>query len=478
RFIGARCVIDGEPFVVDSIVTYGNNPSIRLKQIRQTISADPNGDNTFCTLENWISPQEGKRFILVENLDQTTVWDKVLTKTVDLTQFLPVYTETTTYPDGQILTETIGGLTDTATITHIFDTDPNISSLFPPGVPPGTQVPTGGYTLTFATKQLVQHPDPEVDYYQGIVRVQDIAGNIKELQVLTINYSASTLILKAADPSFALDRNQVTGQFIWQSGNFARVPGLAEAQVGSGKFVNYHPSYQAYFYAESPFAEPAILPAFGEGTRQTYIGIRSLDTVNNLQSYIATPAVLLALELNDPVPPLIPTPPAFATRPNYHGKATYTFDLQVVQPFALLFFRASERTVLDQLYKLDTVKDIIADLAALPAADAAFNTLRWYELVNMVTEAGTGLFKQYIPGGYRFPIPDNPNYSIPDPLIIPVVYPFVAGNVPPGSTAVFAGTNGMTMAKIVKDAIDGGFLPLTEAPAVYSQIKATTLQTS
>jgi hypothetical protein len=478
RYIGGRCVIDGEPFIVDSIVSYGNDPYIRLKQIRQTISADPNGDNTFCTLENWISPQEGKRFILVENLDQNSAWDKVLTKTVDLTQFLPLHTETTTYPDGQILTETIGGLTDTATIAHIFDNDPNISNFFPLGVPPGTQVPTGGYLLTFATKQLLPHPDPEADYYQGIVRVRDIAGNIKELQVLEINNSGSTLILKAADPSFALDRDPLTGNFIWQSGNFVRVPGVVEAQVGGGKFVNYHPSYQAYFYADSPFAEAAILPAFGEGTRQTYIGIRSLDTVNNLKSYIATPAVLLALELNDPVAPLIPTPPTFATRPNYHGKATYTFDLQVQQPFALLFFRASERTILDQLYKSDKVIDILADLAALPAADAAFNTSRWSDLVNMVTESGTGLFKEYIPGGYRFPIPNNPAYSIPDPLIFPAVFPFVAGNVPPGSTAVVGGTNGMTMEKIVKDAIDGAFLPLTEEPAVYSQLKATSLQTS
>jgi hypothetical protein len=478
RYVGARCVIDGEPFIVDSIVSYGNNPFIRLKQIRQTISADPNGDNTFCTLENWISPQEGKRFIMVENLDQVSSWDKVLTKTVALTQFSPVHTETITYPDGQIVTETIGGLTDTATISHIWDTDPNISSMFPPGVPPATQVPTGGYLVTFNVKQLTNHPDPEVSYYQGLLRVRDVNGDIKELQVLEINNSGSTLILKAADPSFALKINPGTGKFIWLSGNFERETGVLETAVGAGKFVNYHPSYRAYFYADAPFAEPAILPAFGEGTRQTYIGIRAMDTVNNRQSYIATPAVLLALELNDPVAPLIPPAPLFATRPNYYGKATYTFDLQVQQPFALLFFRASDRTILDQLYKPATVTTIINALAALPPADAAFNTLRWRELANMVTEAGTGLFKQYTVSGYRFPIPDNNKYAIPDPLVLPVVYPFTAGTVPPGSTAVVPGTNGMTMADIVKDAIDGAFLPLTEEPAVYSQLKATTLQTS
>lgn len=200
---------------------------------------------------------------------------------------------------------------------------------------------------------------------------------------------------------------------------------------------------------------------------------RSKDTVEGYTSPMGQTAVLLAREIQIPVPPGIPTGPTFATRPNFYGKSTYTFDVEVGNPYCLIFYRANERRILEMLYKTATVNQIMADLAGLSSTDAAFEVDRWSDLVNNITD-GAGLFKEYIPGGYRFPIPDNADYKWPYGGSI---FPFAAGTTPPGSATVVSGT-GQQMKDIVKDAIDGAFLPLTEQPAVYKQLQDTEFQTS
>ena len=480
RFNGSVLVVDGESFVIDAILTTGNNPQIRVKQIRQTASMDSLNENEFCTTEHFLSPEANKNFILVENLDRPANWDTQLIKEVTLTQFMPVHTETTVHSDGQSTTHFIGGLTGPATITHVFDTDPDLGPFIPAGGPPASQVPTGVYTLAFTAAVMPPHPEADVTYYQGTIRLRGISGDIRELQVWNINLGGVHPVLTLFDAAFALQRD-AGGMFVITAGNFTPESVTDPVQTGAVPFANFHPGYRVYLHADlgsgHNFGEADILPGLDEVTKQTFMSIRSRASMPSLDSYMQTPSVLLAREIREPVPPGIPLGAVYATRPNFYGKATFTFDVQVTQPYSIIFYKANERRILDTLYDSDTVRDILAEMGGLSEADATFNQNRWSDLVNMVTDPG-GSFMEYMPGGFRFPPPTNPDYVVPDPALPSNVKPFSLTNaVPPGSTATVPGA-GRSWAAIVREAITGAFVPMTELPPVYSQIRNGTIQTS
>ncbi len=418
---------------------------------------------------------------MVENLDTPAAWDTQLTKEVAITHFTPTYTEVETHEDGTSTTRVIGGLTDSAVITHVFDTDPELGAFIPAGGPPATEVPTGIYVVTFNAATLAAHPDPDVNYYHGTVRLRAESGLIRDLVVWSIDTSGSTLRLVVFDPAFALKRD-ASGMFVLTGSEFTPADDTDPVATGAVPLANFHPGYRGYLLADLDnghnFGEAATLPALDEGTKQTYMTIRSVDsTVPNMVSSLATPVVLLSLEIREPVPPGIPLGALYATRPDFYGKATYTFDTQVDQPFSLIFYRANERQLLDQLYDFDTVRSIDAQLATLTPEDALFDANRWNDLVNLSTDE-SGQFRQYVLDGFRFPPPTNPAYRVPDPTLTGEVRPFSPGNSsPPGSSAIVPGT-GRSWAAIVKEAIDGAFVPLTETPPVYRQLRDTSLQTS
>ncbi|HKP75874.1 MAG TPA: hypothetical protein VJT67_10055, partial [Longimicrobiaceae bacterium] len=93
-----------------------------------------------------------------------------------------------------------------------------------------------------------------------------------------------------------------------------------------------------------------------------------------------------------------------------------------------------------------------------------------------------GRFREH--GGFRFPVPDNHPVPLPGSAppalhggyLIPgtTLAPF-DGATPPGGPASF-GVGGVqvSMPDVVKGAIDGVFLPLTEAPVVYRFIRSGT----
>jgi hypothetical protein len=477
HFAGAALVAGGQTFLVNAVLTSGDNPQIRVEAIRQTASTDSLNENIFCTTESFIDPQDDVEFIMVENLGSPAAWDTQLAKEVQITHFIPAHTETETQEDGTSTTLHIGGLTDSAVIANIFDPDPDLASFVPANGPPATEVPTGVYTVTFDHAVLGPHPDADVSYYQGTIRLRAMSGAMRELVVWTIDATGSTLRLVVYDPTFALKRD-ATGMFVITGSQFTPEDGTDPVLVGAVPFANFHPGYRVYLHADVAgghnFGEPAILPAPDEGTKYTYMSVRCTDSSTpGMASYLTPPVVLLALEIREPVPPAIPLGPLYATRPNFYGKATYTFDTLVNQPFSLIFYRANERSILDQLYDAATVRGIYVQLQSLPEHDAEYETNRWSDLVNMVTDIG-GQFMQYVPGGFRFPPPNNPRYQVPGTA----VHPFGPGNTePPGSSAIVPGT-GRSWAAIVKEAINGAFLPLTETPPVYSLIRDTTMQTS
>lgn len=388
---------------------------------------------------------------------------KTITVSGNLTgEIIPLYRETEHYPDGSQKVVTIGGVVQKTTITEFEDKDTNGATIS------GSR--TGVYELVFNTYQLPDHINENVEWYKGTVRISEdptylptilepdrITPQQKALQIWQIDRSGSTLKIIAADTSLQIDSN------------YDPINGYVPIKTGAGIDTNLHPSYRTYLLADTTsgnnFESAIILPQTGEGNRQTLMAVRAVDINESpvLPSHITPPVVLLAQEISEPIPPGIPTGPTYATRPNFYGKATYTFDMQVNtsggrKPYMLVFYRANERRVLDQLYKPVTVSTILSDLEQLESSDKDFFTDRWNDLVNVNLDGG-GLFKEYVLGGYRFPIPDNDAYSIPRmDVTTPAIYPF-DGTTTPGAQL-----------SLVKDAIDGAFFPLTEQPVLYNQI--------
>lgn len=388
---------------------------------------------------------------------------KTITISGNLTdEIIPLYRETEQYPDGSQKVVTIGGVVQKATITEFEDKDTNGDII------PGSR--TGVYEIIFDTYQLPDHINENVEWYKGVIRISEDPAYLpttlepnrtipqeKALQIWQIDRSGSTLKIVAADTTLQIDSN------------YDPVDGYVPIKTGTGITTNLHPSYRTYLLADTSagnnFESAVILPQIGEGNRQTFMAVRAVDINESpvLPSYITPPVVLLAQEIAEPLPPGIPTGPTYATRPDFYGKATYTFDMHVNtsggrKPYMLVFYRANERKILDQLYKPTTVTTILSDLEQLESPDKDFFTDRWNDLVNVNLD-GSGLFKEYVPEGYRFPIPDNDAYSIPRmDITTPAIYPF-DGTTTPG-----------TQLSIVKDAIDGAFFPLTEQPVLYNQI--------
>jgi hypothetical protein len=373
----------------------------------------------------------------------------------DLTaQLAPPRIETVTEDDGTTTELVIGGLTGTATITEL---------------PDGPSPRSGVFRVIFHSLALPDHVDPSVEWYRGTVRIPEDASLFpppgdpsfrppqrKILNIWEIDRTGATLRLTVFDPTFDPSFDPAGAPVDPRTG-------YVPIATGTSVDVNAHPGYRLYLGADAAhhFGQTTILPGGGQGNRKTALAARSVDTAVPAFSPLTPPAVLLAQEIREPVPPGIPTGPLFATRPDFYGKATYTFDVDVSAPYALVFYRGTERGILDALYRQSTVAQILADVAALESPDAEFVNTRWRDLAGGVTDE-THQFPQYVPGGYRFPVPDNDRYVLPHENPSVQVRPFTSGTLP-----------GL-IADAVKRAIEGSFVPMTARPLIYAQLAAGT----
>ena len=353
----------------------------------------------------------------------------------------PIYTEYKLQTDGFQSVYPMGGIYEQATVAQILD---------------GGSA-TGVYTITFNTYQLFDPLDTDMEWYKGIVRITDTAAvpEKRVLDVWTLDRSGITLVLTVFDPNYLTD------------------PIIAGATPSvTNVWVNFHPSYRVYFYEDSSatFDEDHILPEVGDGSKITFMGARLIDTTESGDpaSDICPPSPVIAQEIIIPMPPEDPEGPDYTTRPDFYGKATYTFDTKVVYtedhiPYALIFYKGNELSILNVLYKQDTVEDI---LTSLPDrfTDSNFNT-RWNELVNGIYNTTTGLFNEY--DSFSFPLPDNDSYSTEDPTDPgEFINPF--DDVESLDDSV-VGT--YKVIDFVKLAVNNSFTPLTKIPALYSRIQ-------
>ena len=468
RFVGSSFAADQVLYVVDSVAQSGVSGEGAVFHIRKQVrsaAVDLDNNNRFSAAVQVTVPSAGDRFLVVENMNEPANWgaNQPLAKEVTLVNFLEsgqLRTEPVSHPDAPQTMRNIGGIQQSAYITELEDIDAQGQTI------PGSK--TGIFEIAFLSYQLANHPDPDVEWYRGVVRVREAAGNnIKVLQVWKIDVSGANLKLTAYDPTFTADPN-------------APPPGYRPIQTGSGVAANFHPSYRFYLTAQAGLLDQTTtLPGPTESGRQTFLAARARNTTLPRDSSLTAPVVMQARKLTPPLAPDEPVGPIYATRPNVEGKATWTTDVKVTvnsarEPYALVFYRANERAVLDTLYDAATADAVEAALKALPAADAAFAANRWKDLVNVQNLHADHSFREYIPGGYRFPIPNNQAYVIPGTSIAP--FNGAIGPGDPAATFTIGGQQ-MSMLDVVKGAIEGAFVPLTEAPLPYQFIKTGT-QTS
>lgn len=419
------------------------------------------------------------RFVTEVTLHSASNVDNAWKVASDITtKLIPPHREVFTENDGSTKNIILGGISDTANVVEYLDKfgPDNLPNPNTNNYQPGDDIPnssTGVYEITFDNYQLPDHIDPEVMWDKGTIRVLEDASYIpaspdpahrlprkRVLAIWNIDTSGSTVKVIAYDATHEVD------SLYAPTGNYTPI------ETGLSLDVNFHPSYRLYLETDTTsgnnFEESTILPSSGL-SKKTFMAVRAGDCEQGKNSYISSPAVLMSTDVPDPLPPGEPLGPVFATRPDYYGRSTYSFDMDVDttggrKPYWVVFYRSDQYKVLSNLYKKDTLDQILNDLENLRGEDAAYFHDRWKDLVNLNLDGVD--FQQYVTDGFRFPYPDNGDYLLPNQdFSAPLEYPF-NGSTAPGN-----------MLDAVKAAIDGSFVPLTKDPILYSTI-SSGMQTS
>jgi hypothetical protein len=363
-----------------------------------------------------------------------------------------------------------------------------------------------GFIQLFAPYTLLPHTDSRVKWNKGTIRLTDVSG---KKQVYPVSYlgnlsstNYSNLAVVIQDPGFVpLNPEDVSPADEYSLD-------LNVPQVGT-----YHPSYKIYLKHSAGlhpvtdaviaptgvhFDNASILPltnAPTSGNKQTLMSVRSVDVKNNLKSFLATPTVLLAQKITAPLAPAQPQGPLYATRPDFYGKSTYTFDTKINTeggraPYALAFFRASNDAILDILYRRVT-KEFIKNTWSTISDNFKDDPQLWDILWNTIADPDdAGIFKELVTseGSFRWPIPDNPDFFIVFETTLPLTGP--GAYIPSGGLCKPFSTSptdeqpfrltrdknvyGKTVkgAAIIQLAVQQAFIALNEQPPVFAHIKA------
>lgn len=397
-----------------------------------------------------------------------------------------------TEDDGSLTRFVVSGINDTASFSPIFET-------VPVTIPPSTHIPaaTGFIRLNFGSASLDAHPDENVSWYKGVVRLTDVTNKKQAYPVVLIeNFSPLTLVIQ--DPGFIPKDPAVSGSADVYTIDF------------STPNANFHPSYKLYLTQSDgldPVTGNVILPSGinfdsqeilpdstnpNEGNRYTYMAVRSYDAKLDIASYISSPVVLLAQKITIPLAPAPPLGPLYATRPDFYGKSTYTFDTELLQtgsysgggrvPYSVVFYRSSEDRILDVLYTKSTQNAIWTMLDSLTDTKAKWDPALWAILFSGSNNGANFTTYTTTAGTFTWPLPDNDQY----------VFPFeVSAHLPNAVYRPFSSGNHFKLnnpnadiygklyspQEILRKAVLSVFLPLTEQAPMYAHLKQGT-QTS
>ncbi len=457
HFTGGVLVVNSNRYLIHSIQLLGNNPNAPVfKVFREEDRSMQSGGGQIAATQTFlpINAVAGDLFMVIENMAKAQSWgsNNPLSTVIEIgNNQWTSESESFVNNNGDTITRTLRGLWDNATLS-VFQTATEVVDSNT-----GQTKVTAIYKIEFDTLKLNHHPqwngsDP-VDWYKGVVRIplkNDPSAEKRALPVIGTEHvgDGQHTVLYAYD-------------------NEPHDPNRFDTSCR----VNFYPGYRAYLHRDIPkgFNEAGLLPATGEGSRQTLMGVRSWDTTNGYRSPLGIPAILLAQEIVLPLTPEKPLGPLYAPPPDQYRKSAYTFSVKLAsrpagqKPYALVFYRGDLNAVLNALYTQSTINSIRGQLPD-PGEDAFF-TSRWKNLVSLdyhysdptdeFYDAGhynpDGAFRMFpAQNGFRFPKPDNPKYGFD-------------GTQEPGA-----------IDDLMREAIFSNFQPLTKQPLLYQDIENNT----
>jgi hypothetical protein len=506
NYIGSILKIGEKEFIIHE-VTINNLDNPVFKVFKRGGNSPLSSLNSNIPLNELESPVSNELFVVVENMLTSTSW----LSPAPIPFKINIDSQVTAIHSEEI--EIVS--TDAATIESYLQKfrgvykPATVSKFFEPVLVNGsiTQKHLGLYKIEFENNfNLNQHSqystnNHSVEWHNGYVRLHTFNspnGKRADFQVIkteNIGVSNSDLILYVIDPTFNPE------QIIYAT-NGAIVEGLQD--------VNYYPSYKVYLYKDIAAGITAdnILPSNEDDINDKYsiFGLRAhdLNQFSNSDDFsnISIPAIMYAQKLIEPKQPELPVGGKYATRPDFFGKSTYTFNTKFEhKPFSVQFNRASDIQILHTLYKEETIIEI-KNTIFNKGNDENFNN-RWKNLLSFDynysdSHNTNGLFKKYPDHaeGVSLPFPDSEKFikSINDfiiahntfyhnlPSIVneislidgPPTYNFVDNLFDIVIPEVVGRNNELKFIDFFKNAIYNCFVPLTEIPVVYSYVKKET----
>lgn len=474
NFIGGAFILGENRYIIQSVESNPSGPIFTVYKREISDSIYNNGIPEIPVsgiLELPINTPDGL-FMAIENMQNATSWGtpNPLDLDVIVDSYDDIHREVIQLINSDGLeeryVEKTRGIWESSIVSKVLEPYQNTNGSV-------TDEHQGLYKIVITNFTLQQHPQFQstthsVEWYRGLVRLftesalqsSTPSQTRKNLEVLKFENVSGNLEIYAQDPSFPME--SITDPSVEYD----------YIKVGTSIEVNFYPGYRVYLYEKNSFNinEETILPSQGEGMRHTIFGFRSKS--DQEVSKISIPAVLFAQELIPALPPEQPLGPLYTTRPDFFGRATYTFTTKYShQPHGVLFYRANDEGLLNALYEKATVRNIRQNLKDLGGNEEEYLTNRWQNFLDFTELASNGDYSLYPPigvseDGYKFPNPDKQAFfdwanSVLENLNMPLI------NDTPGSLAV----GDPKILNFVRGAIYSVFVPLTEVPIIYQYLK-------
>ena len=483
HYIGSVFVSGNDEFIIHQIVPNPADPRLpELHVLKKHLNSAFGGVSpVLYDPTAYLAPQVGESFMIVENMLNEISWGAVNPHsfTIEVGTMWQTHEEEVTIEAGEGNDVTLNtylrrfrGFAHEPVKVERYNND--FTGQF-----------EGMYLLVFEGFLLDHHPqytdvvgEISVDWYRGSVRVpyeDNPGGELKTLKIIRMENigTSADLFVYAQDENYQDDPLQNT--------------------LARTAWVNLYPGYRCYLYEDGPsrLTEEHIYSQ-DENILDKYsiFGIRSrLYGNTNYISDISVPSMMFARRHELPETPEVPTGAIYATKPDYYGRSSFTFNTKYThKPFALSFVRSNDDLLLSAFYiqtpyggdvDTDSVEDIRRN------NDDEFFADRLLALANLEIDQEE-LFPVF--GGYRFPRPNNPQFFASINVFIDEHNTHYGDNIPhiapenidsfnqviipevPGRNAA------VTFLDFMKEIISNVFVPLTEIPAIYNYMKGASYQ--
>lgn len=485
NFVGSVLVINGVEFLVHQVDDSGTYPVFTV--FKNDGDGFPVALSSGASPIDLSAPTSDELFVLVENMLNPPSWFVPGPMSFKInTDLTTVHREEVDIkiPDGTIEThvQKFRGVYEDALIEEELEDDDGDAGT--------ANVHLGLYKLTFSGYSLPNHSQAggsihRIDWYKGIVRVHTTDNPTaprKELVVIkALNIGTSNdLIVYAVDLTF----DDVD-------------PDYDKVLLGTHT-VNYYPGYRAYLFEDSAFGinNAAVLPGVDEDIRYSIFGLRSHDAGLGFVSKISQPVIMFAQKIVEPLQPNLPDGGKYATRPDFFGKASYTFTTEFLhKPYSVQYSRASNIQILSMLWERESddptvwtvprIQTEIFDNGNDDWYDSRWNNLIGFDYTYTSNPSNNGNFEEFDLNGTNvsLPLPNNEAFissinafidrhdadygtTLPQVTTIASLYDEV---IPATS---FYGQ--LLIVDFVRDIVHNCFVPLTEIPVIYEHIKGLT----